>query len=236
MPDWRRILPDAGPPTACIFNWCDAGLQPELLVAAVPAGRGSGRGPTGAYPIGYGAFAFSVRGRQDLEALRAGGHQLQRSICGARIVSAVDETTAPDCERASRFLTGARHSAFRVTQCIESYARPTHKKQTLTTTTASGALKLRAEDPQSTSRTRSGRNDEGQSSADNLRQDQLLCISQVLPLCSWSEICPCHIDPRSRIGTSPSIFGARLAPLLFHPSDDPTPQAFFGRAFASVPK
>ena len=21
MPDWRRILPGAGPPTACIFNW-----------------------------------------------------------------------------------------------------------------------------------------------------------------------------------------------------------------------
>src|SRR6202011_2403899 len=89
------------------FSTGDAGLQPELLAAAVPAGRGSGRGQPGAYPVGYGAVAFSVRGRQDLEALRAGGDQLQRPICGARIVSALDETTARDRDRAGRFLAGA---------------------------------------------------------------------------------------------------------------------------------
>src|SRR6202041_4180235 len=59
------------------FSVGDAGLQPELLAAAVAAGRGSGRRRPGAYPVGYGAFAFSVCGRQDLEALRAGGDQLQ---------------------------------------------------------------------------------------------------------------------------------------------------------------
>ncbi len=122
---------------------------------------------------------FSVCGRQDLEALRAGGHQLQRSVCGARIVSALDETTAGDHERAGWLLAGARDSAFRLTLCIESYARPTQKKQTLTTTTASAALKLRAEDPQSTSRTRSGKKRGRPKFSRQSPKGRILCISQV---------------------------------------------------------
>jgi hypothetical protein len=83
-------------------------------------------------------------------------------------------------KRAGWLFAGARYSAFRLTLCIESYARPTQKKQTLTTTTASRALKLRTEDLQSTSRTRSGRNEGGQSSADNPPQGRILCITQVI--------------------------------------------------------
>ena len=96
------------------FSAGDAGLQPELLADAVPAGRGSGSGRTGAYPAGHGAVAFSVCGRQDLAARRAGGRQLQRPICGARNVSAVDETTPCDRDGAGRFLAGARHAAVRL--------------------------------------------------------------------------------------------------------------------------
>jgi hypothetical protein len=68
------------------FSTGDAGLQPELLVAAVPAGRGDTGRQTAAHHAGYSAFAFSVCGRQNLEALRAGWHKLQRPICRARIV------------------------------------------------------------------------------------------------------------------------------------------------------
>jgi hypothetical protein len=52
------------------------GMKHELLVVTVSAGRGSAGGETSAYKAGYGAFAFSVCGRQDLKTLRAGRNQL----------------------------------------------------------------------------------------------------------------------------------------------------------------
>src|SRR5664280_3185921 len=84
-------------PTKCrshtTFSAGDAGLQPELLVAAVqPGGRSPDR-PSEAYDLSYGASAFSVCGCQDLAALRASRHQLQRSVSGKRIAAAAHGST-----------------------------------------------------------------------------------------------------------------------------------------------
>lgn len=51
---------------------------------------------------------------------------------------------------------------------------------------------------------------------------------------SSSEVCPCRIDPKCRIGISSSTFSTRLALPLFRSSAHPTRQAFFGRGFASA--
>ncbi len=44
--------------------------------------------------LAIGAIAFSVPGGQDLAARRARRHQLQRSVCGERIVSAIAGSVA----------------------------------------------------------------------------------------------------------------------------------------------
>ena len=77
------------------------------------------------------------------------------------------------------FLPVLANSAFRLTQCIEFYARRT---QTITDTyndNSQRSIEAQSKDPQSTSRIRSGRNEGGQSSADNPPQGRILCISQV---------------------------------------------------------
>jgi hypothetical protein len=61
MPDWRRIPRDAGRQLRA-FSAGDAGLQPELLVDAVPSrGRGEDGGDE-AYDVGHGTSAVSVFG------------------------------------------------------------------------------------------------------------------------------------------------------------------------------
>src|SRR5580704_14299775 len=109
---------------------------PESLcrMSALPPSGRRGSSPARTLLPGHRSYRLIRRSRSTLLSF---GLSLVRgvsaSVCGARIVSALDETTAGDHQRAGWLLAGARYSAFRLTLCIEFYARPTQKKQTLTT-------------------------------------------------------------------------------------------------------
>src|SRR5664280_2821383 len=101
----------------------DAGLQPELLVAAVPPGRSGEDRRSKTYDLGHGASALSVCGGQDLAARRAGGNQLQRSISGERVVPAAHESTPRHHGGPNRIPAGARYAAVRLKRAYN----PMHK-------------------------------------------------------------------------------------------------------------
>src|ERR1039458_6121376 len=93
------------------FSAGDAGLQPELLVAAVqPGGRSPDR-QSEAYDLSDDASAFSVCGRQDLAAFRAGRDQLQRSVSGKRIAAAAHGSTPSHYDWPDRISAGGSYAA-----------------------------------------------------------------------------------------------------------------------------
>jgi hypothetical protein len=89
------------------FSAGHPGVQLELLAAAIQSGRrGEGKGDE-TYHVGHGTFALSVSGGQVLDARRASGDQLQRSVPGARIVSTADGSAVRHRTASRRILAGS---------------------------------------------------------------------------------------------------------------------------------